>query len=286
MSFAIITPSYAPDYERCALLVESLDRCCPAVNHYIIVDRRDMALFRNLASDRTRLIEAETLVESWLHRTPGRRGFWVSVRAWPVRGWIMQQIYKIAAADVVTERVLVFCDSDVTFLRPFNAEMLLVDGGLGLLDISYADDKGREWTRLARELLGLPQGGETRGHVGNMICWRRDLVLAMRKRIEEVQGVSWQLAIARLKTFSEYILYGVFVREVIGYSGSGHQPSDVPLVKPSWGRDISNLDGLTHFFNDFDPRTVAVMAHSKDAVDHARYRAMVEAQWRHAGVKT
>ena len=51
--FAIITPSYPPDLERCALLVESLDRCCPGAKHYLIVDRRDISLFRRLASSRT-----------------------------------------------------------------------------------------------------------------------------------------------------------------------------------------------------------------------------------------
>ena len=279
-----MTPSHAPDYNRCALLVESLDRCCPEAVHYIIVERRDWKLFSGLASHRTRLIEAEALVQNWLRRLPGRRGFWASVRTWPVRGWIIQQIFKIAASDVVTEPTLVFCDSDVAFVRPFDEEMLLVNDELGLLDVCYADDNGREWTRLAPELLGLPPGGETRGHVGNLICWRHELVVAMRERIEKVQKVSWQLAIARLSTFSEYILYGVFVREVVGYANSGHQPSDVPLVKPSWGQDISTPDGLAHFFSEFDPRTVAVMAHSKDAVDHTAYRAMIEAQWRRAGV--
>ncbi|MEO5725696.1 MAG: hypothetical protein ABI134_25470 [Byssovorax sp.] len=43
--YAIITPSYALDFERCCVLAESV-RCHAAldINHYILVDRRDERL--------------------------------------------------------------------------------------------------------------------------------------------------------------------------------------------------------------------------------------------------
>jgi hypothetical protein len=34
------------------------------------------------------------------------------------------------------------------------------------------------------------------------------------------------------------------------------------------------------FFSDLDPRTIAVMIHSKDRVDVARYRPHLEHLWR------
>ena len=283
--FVIITPSYPPDLERCALLVESLDRCCPGAKHYLIIDRRDISLFRGLASSRTELLESEALIEPWLRRLPTRHGFWVSLRTLPVRGWMMQQMRKIAVADALSCQNLVFCDSDMAFIRSFGLPDLMVDGELGLLDVPYQDKESRRWTRDARHLLGLSKDtGETRGHVGQMICWRRDNVLAMQQRIEAFCGMSWQQALARLSTVSEYILYGVFVREVIGYEGSGHKPSQVPLVKTSWGSDITTHQALDTFFSDFDPRTIAIMAHSKDPIDQVRLRQLIEAQWRQAGV--
>lgn len=281
--FAIITPSYPPDLERCALLVESLDRCCPDCTHYLIVDRCDIGPFRRLASSRTELIESEALIEPWLRRLPTRHGFWVSLKALPVRGWMMQQIRKIAVANFLSTQNLVFCDSDMAFIRPFGLSELLVDGELGLLDVPFQDQQSRAWTRDARRLLGLASNtGQTRGHVGQMICWRRDNVLAMQQRIEASSGVNWQHAIARLTTVSEYMLYGVFVREVIGYEGSGHNPSQVPLVKTSWNMDVTTPKGLDTFFRVFDPRTIAIMAHSKDPINQVQLRELIRTKWREA----
>ena len=282
--FAIITPSYPPDLERCALLVESLDRCCPHSRHYLIVDRRDIGPFRILASSRTELIESEALIEPWLRRLPSHHGFWVSFRALPVRGWMMQQIRKIAVANALSCPNLVYCDSDMAFIRPFGLPDLMKGGALGLLDVPYQDEQVRRWTKDARRLLRLPRkSGETRGHVGQMVCWRRDNVLAMQQRIEATCGISWQQALARLRTVSEYILYGVFVREVIGYGASGQKPSQIPLVKTSWDSDMTTPQGINDFFEQFDPRTIAIMAHSKDSIDQVRLRELIEAQWRRTG---
>ena len=46
---AIVTASYAPDFERCRLLCETIDRFVTgAPRHYILVEQRDVALFRQL----------------------------------------------------------------------------------------------------------------------------------------------------------------------------------------------------------------------------------------------
>ncbi|MGJ4940723.1 DUF6492 family protein [Bradyrhizobium sp. HKCCYLS1011] len=278
-SFAIVTPTYLPDLERCELLVESLDRTSPDVHHYLIVDRRDYAAFKHLSGPRRRIIESEALLGRWIWRMPGRKGYWLSLKAPPVRGWIIQQILKIASIEAVPEETLVFCDSDTAFFRHFGYQDLLVDGKVGLLDVGMP---GRpEWTATARRLFGLNenQGIGSQNHVGNMICWNRDIVRAMQQRIEAHTGISWKVAIARTLQFSEYMLYGIFVKEVLGYSAVNHAPSSVPLVKASWGMDLRSESALAAFFSDFDPSTVAVMIHSKDGVDPALYRKHLERYW-------
>jgi hypothetical protein len=279
-SFAVVTPTYLPDLTRCELLAESLDRCTPDMPHYLIVDRRDRLAFNHLERGRRRLVESEALVGDWMWRMPSRKSFWLSLKAPPVRGWIVQQILKIGAIDAIPERTLVFCDSDTAFFRHFDRDDLLVDGKVGLLDVPFCDDAIRRWTVAARRLLGLSQhDGGYRNHVGNMICWNRETVKAMRQRIEAHTGMNWQVALARSPSFSEYMIYGIFVREVLGYHAVDHGPSTVRLVKPSWGSALTTDAAIDAFFTNFDPRTAAVMVHSKDGIDPVRYRHHLERYW-------
>ena len=102
----------------------------------------------------------------------------------------------------------------------------------------------------------------------------------MRQRIETTSSMSWQVTLARTLSFSEYMLYGIFVREVAGYRSVDHAPSAVPLVKPSWGLALGNDTALSAFFSDLDPRTVALMIYSKDGIAPDRYRPHLEHYWR------
>ena len=72
---------------------------------------------------------------------PGQRGHWLSLKAPPVRGWILLRILKIAAVAAIPERTLIFCDFDVAFFRKFDREDLLVEGKVGLLDVDYVDEE-------------------------------------------------------------------------------------------------------------------------------------------------
>jgi hypothetical protein len=286
-SYAIVTPTYLPDLKRCELLAESLDRVAPHAAQYLIVDRRDRSAFAHLERGRRRIIDSEAIIGNWMWRLPARKSYWLSLRALPVRGWIIQQILKIGVADLIAERTMVFCDSDTAFLRYFNGRNLLVDGKIGLLDVDFHTEATRRWTYAARRLLGISQrDGGYRNFVGNMICWNRETVKAMQERIELITGMKWQVAIARTSSFSEYMLYGIFVREFLGYAEVDHAPSAVPLVKASWGSDLTTDSSLDAFFGEFDSRTVAVMVHSKDGVDPARFRHHLERRWRQSDHST
>jgi hypothetical protein len=282
-SFAVVTPTYLPDLARCELLAESLDLCAPHLPHYLIVDRRDRSAFNHLDGGKRRLIESESLVGDWMWRLPGRKAFWVSLKAPPVRGWIIQQILKIGAISAIPERTLVFCDSDTAFFRRFECDDLMIDGKVGLLDVDFVNDSTRRWTAVARRLLGLSQyDGGYRNHVGNMICWNRDTVKAMQRQIETSTGMNWQVALSRTPSFSEYMVYGIFVREVLGYKVADQVPSVVPLVKSSWGAALTTDSAIDTFFADCDRRTVGVMIHSKDGIDPDRFRHHMRRWWKAA----
>jgi Family of unknown function (DUF6492) len=276
-SLAFVTPSYPPDLERCALLVESLDRFGPEFKHYVIVDRADMPSFAYLASHRTILIEAETIIDRRFIRIPWKGSSWYNWRVLPMRGWISQQVYKLAAVNVVPEDILVMTDSDTTFVRAFTVEDFLIDGKTGLLDVDYCAGMVPAWTGVATKLLKLQQPPELRGHVGNLIAWRRDHIAALHAHIEAATGLPWQIAIARHRTFSEYVLYGVFLRDVIGYDNSFHAPSTRSLVKQPWDHDLSTQAGMKSYFDDIEPDNIAVMIHSKGGLPVSAARPYFEA---------
>jgi Family of unknown function (DUF6492) len=276
-TLAFVTPSYPPDLARCELLVESLDRFGPAFRHYIIVDRADMPAFAHLASARTILIEAESIIDKRFIRIPWKGSSWYNWRALPMRGWISQQVYKLGAVKVVPEDVLVMTDSDTTFIRPFKLKHFMIGAKVGLLDVDYAADMVPTWTGVATKLLELPSKPMLRGHVGNLIAWHRDHILGLHRHIEEKSGLTWQLAVARQRTFSEYILYGCYIRDVIGYESSQHAPSMRALVKQPWDHDLSTPTGLKSYLETFEPDNIAVMIHSKDGLPTSAARPYFEA---------
>jgi hypothetical protein len=61
--------------------------------------------------------------------------------------------------------------------------------------------------------------------------WDQETVRAMAARIEATGGVSWAETLCRVREFSEYMLYGTFVRHEPDFS-DGHVPvSDTPCVR-------------------------------------------------------
>ncbi len=61
-----------------------------------------------------------------------RRRVWLSLKTQPLRGWHVQQLRRIAIAAHAKEDVLVFCDSDVAFVKPFDLSAFWRDGKVRL----------------------------------------------------------------------------------------------------------------------------------------------------------
>jgi len=279
--YAIVTPSFAGDLERCELLVESVRKCSPGWNHYIIVDRHDVPKFRALSSNKTIIMDSREIMDSGLKKAPGRSGIWLSMNTLPVRGWMTQQIRKLGISTKIDETNFLCCDSDTVFLKNFNENSFLVDQKLGLLDVNFCDKNVETWTHKAEKLLGLPRNSvEYRGHVGMLILWNRNMLQRLQEAIEENCQQKWQIAIARHTTFSEYITYGVFVRSVVGYENSPHAPSTVDLVKTNWGQTTRTPAEFEAFFSSLSNTQIAAMVHSKDGISVDAYRTQVENAWR------
>ncbi len=162
---AVITPSYEPDFGLCEDLSRSvLENSPETVHHHIIVPRRDLELFARLAGPRTHIrCEADFLPSSFVPMPFSK--FTVNFRRPfpPVRGWILQQVLKLAAAAAFREDAIVLVDSDIEFIRPFTPETFVRQGVVRFYRNPNAVDERLPrhmiWHRVARALLGLPPPG-------------------------------------------------------------------------------------------------------------------------------
>jgi hypothetical protein len=219
---AVITPSYAPDFELCKTLNRSiLEFLPPPLRHYIFVDRRDFRLFASLQGERTVVLPKQEILPRGVRQLPFGNRWVCGANPMPISGWLVQQIAKIAAAHVLREDVLLMVDSDATFVRDVAVPMFASAGrtrlyrGRGV--ISAAMPAHVEWYNAACKLLDVPTDPlPVDDYIGQVISWDRRLVLEMCARIEAVTGRTWHSALAATRNVSEYLLYGVFVAKVAG----------------------------------------------------------------------
>ena len=278
MQYAIVTPSYGPDLERCRLLIESLEcHVTGDFRHYVLVDARNLALFRALAGPRTEILTVESVMPWWLRRLPAARRWWFSFKSPPVRNWVFQQLVKLSVANYLDCENYVFVDSDVVFVKPFSVNELSPAGKLRLFRVPGAarEPTHYPWHRTAARLLGLPATeyfGST--YIGNLITWRRDNLKAMYRRIEDVHGRPWLETVCQYWHLSEYILHGIFVEHVLG-PAANQEYSDVPLCHISWTYRLESDEDLARFFSEIRPHHVAVMVSSKQGLEVPRYRHLV-----------
>ena len=243
LRFAIVTPSFYEDYERCLLLVDSVRRYLPAtMHHFIIVAKDDLELFRSTAGPRTHILVQEDLIPDDFLRVPFSRKWRVSWRTLPIRGWIWQQMVKLSIASRIDADAYMIMDSDCFFVRPFDPHTLIKDGRVPMFreekDFYRTSSDSQKWSEVARRLLRLPAWREPYGvgYVGPGSFWRRDVLLKLRDYVSNGRGANdWLYRIARNLTFSEYMLYGVYVDQVLGLAASGHYAFDLHICHEYWG---------------------------------------------------
>jgi hypothetical protein len=275
-SYALITPSFRLDFERCKLLVESAERwVAPHVHHYLVIDRRDVPMFSPLGSSRTSILVVEDIIPPWLFRLPGTRRFWFSFRTLPVRNWILQQIVKLSIPSAVEKDVLLCTDSDTFFVAPYDPRTLERDGKVPLFvetgqrGLIKSND---EWHRVAASLLGMePEPSYDTNYIGNVIPWRRDTGLALQRRIAEVAGKPWQLALSQQMVFAEYILYGMFSHRMPEHS-AGQWDDGTLRTLTYWGTTPLGIAGLEELKAQRLPHHHSVMVSAKSRTPVADIR--------------
>ena len=262
---ALVTPSYHGDLQRCRLLCDTMDAHVGGLTrHVILVEDADEPLFRPLAGPRREVVREGDLLPSAFRTVTLRRRMWLARGLPPLRGWHMQQLRRIAVARHLDEAALLYCDSDMAFVRSFDVARLWQGEALRLYRVEDGIHDGlpgggaehREWTAHAYALLGLePPTFPAPDHINNLVSWRRDHVLDMMGRIESVTGRPWWRAVAARRRFSECQIYGAHATLT---HLEGHWATPRPLCRTQWGGAAMGAEALRSFVEEMDEDQVAV----------------------------
>ena len=275
-SFAIVTPSYAPDFFRCKLLCKTIDRhSILAIKHYLIVDRKDFKLFKSLQRKNRAIITVESVLPWWIKKVDFIKNGWISLKSPPLRNWIIQQIVKLSIAKYITEDIITFVDSDVAFVRPFNMRTLVKDDRVRLFRIPNAVTAQTKplarWHEVSNKLLKLPAVQyPCPNYLGNFITWKRNNVLALHQYLEKVSDRSWIETIANSWHLSEYILYGTFV-ELILKKQSQHYFDAQIICHNYWDTAPMSEIEIDNFFEELPRDYFAVMISAKSHTEISTY---------------
>jgi hypothetical protein len=281
LTFAFVTPSYAPDFQRCKLLCWSIKQFVDfPVHHYIIVDQKDLSLFQELADRHTTILAKEKILPSWIQRVPffDKKNLWLNLKGYRsgnllLRGWLVQQMIKLAAAQYVSEEVLIFLDSDVVFIDRFDVHSLIREEKVRLFRVEQyinANDKlTHVWKEEAKHLLNLPAEKQYQdNYVSQIVTWRRSTLLKMYQHIEQNRQKDWLETLCEMKHLSEYILYGMFA-SYVAEEQAGHYDDHLQKICHCYWEEVPMSNGeLAAFFQEAQTSGYqAVMISAKSGID-------------------
>lgn len=266
----VLTPSFGPDFELCADLNASVLALSPdEVHHQIVVPKRDLELFGRLAGPRTEIrAEPEFLPSSFIKAPVVNMTVNLRRPFPPVRGWILQQVLKLAAAAKSDADVVLLVDSDIEFIRPFSADTFRNEDGVVRFyrkpnDIDDRLPRHVLWHQGAHALLGLePPTTPMHDYVSSLLAWDPVLVRRLLDRVEQTTRRRWVDAVAAQLHFSEWTLYGVFVDALVGPPANA-AATDNALCYARW--DTVPLDRSTvgEFVAGMPDDDLAVMISAK-----------------------
>lgn len=110
-------------------------------------------------------------------------------------------------------------------------------------------------------------------YIATLIAWRRDSLLAMRRRIEDVTGRHWVAGVASQRMFSECMIYGRYADEVIAQGG--HFVSSEEFCRVYWKGPQMSEDDIRGFIRDLGAYQVAIGMQSFIGTDVDTIRRIV-----------
>ncbi|OWW04831.1 hypothetical protein ATY81_02320 [Rhizobium sp. R72] len=282
-SISLITPSYRGDLDSCRLLCDSIDRYVTGYDmHYIVIGDEDAEYFAPMEGQRRQVIVSSTLLPSlWsLPKWRGRRYWWGPHLRLPVYGWHLQQMRKIAMSLAQPSDRVMCIDSDNCFCRPLDLGVIASTSKLAHYvapgDVNPSRPGHVRWWKNAHRLLGLtPPALPGDDFISQMVLWDRQTVASMVRRIEGASSLPWWLALARLRHFSEYLIYGVAVANDVELAERHERISQSPCLT-YWEGPPLDAAGLETFMEGLNPfqTTIAVQSHTRTPIEVIRKVAL------------
>jgi Family of unknown function (DUF6492) len=253
------------DAERAEILLRSLESFFqPLRTCFVIAPDHDVtAVRRALAREWcTVLPESEVVPELPWFRGTARLRAKLHLAGPPFHGWFVQQLVKLAIAEVVQTPYYLTLDADVVCVRPTRCEDLVVDGRAL---VQTTPPNHPEWNDDAERVLALPRSGrqyavtpallsaEAVRELGRHLSRRVDPRL--RRLARRLPGglprdiaTSWRSFLLRNLPWTEYAVYHTFL-ERTGAFEKYHVDA---------GRDAiySNSVWLESEFDEWDPTAV------------------------------
>jgi hypothetical protein len=282
METVLVTPSYAPDFERCRMLCESVEKyVISCKKHIIIVDNCDLKLFLQLKSNRIEIVSKESMLPRWIKKAPFFKKWWISIKALPVRGWILQQVIKLSVAEFIDADIYIFADSDVVFVRPFDLSNIIKDGKVRLFRTpikprDYKEPRHQNWYRHAGSLFGIK--GDTylkSDYISQLNSWRRDVLVQLYQHISQISKRHWKEELLRTFDFSEYTLYGIFAEFVLN-NNAAHYWDKNEICLCSWHHTVEHGNSIDSFLNHLHPEHVAILIQSNLNMNPQDYRQYIK----------
>jgi hypothetical protein len=222
---AVLTPSFRGDASLFAVLHASvLANTASSVVHHVVVPPSDAQLFRKYAGPRCHVWTHRDFLPRHFLSVPRASGLTLNLhRPWPpARGWIVQQLVKIAGTAALDARAALVIDSDAVLLREPTFDELTRDGRPWNFrkeaGVSADMDRHLLWHKVARRLLGVSGAVSPPApdYISPIAVWDPAVVRSLTEHIAASTGRNWIDVVAAELHFSEFIAYGVFVDHVLG----------------------------------------------------------------------
>jgi len=264
---AVLTPSFGGDARLFADLHASvLANTAASVVHHVVVPPSDAHHFRQYEGTRCRVYTHRDLLPRYCVSMPYASGLTLNLRRpWPpVRGWVTQQIMKLAGAAALDARAVIIADSDAVLLRELTIDEFTHNGRLAHFrkDRAVTADMKRHllWHNVARRLLGLPGivSVPAPQYISPITVWDPGVVRSLTAHVADSTRRNWMDAVAGELHVSEFVLYGVFADDVLG----GVPPFGRPLCHNYYERVPLSADDARAFAEQTPANAVGAMISS------------------------